>query len=56
VVDSCVSFERRWPWKLTSSLRPFDGLRRGLFLGWKLLCDAHASNKVPSTEKCSLDT
>jgi hypothetical protein len=27
----------------------------GSSLGLKLLCDAHAFNNVPSTEKCSLD-
>ena len=64
VVDSCVAFERFWPWKFASGLRPWSARRLvlsgGSWGGWsfglKLLCDAHASSRVPSTEKWSLET
>ena len=47
---ACVSFLRCWPWKLAPpSSSPLPSLGR------KLLCEAHASISVPSTEKCSSD-
>ena len=51
VRDACVSFVRVWPCQATSTLRPAGGSDGGPSLGLKLLCDAHASNSVPSTEK-----
>ncbi len=41
---------------LPVDVAPTGGPVGGPSLGLKLLCDAHASNSVPSTEKCSLDT
>src|SRR6266542_6054032 len=44
-----MSFLRCCPWKLAPpSSSPLPSLRR------KLLCEAHASIRVPSTEKCSV--
>ena len=55
VVEAWVWFERFCPWKSDSAFRPAGGSARGPSLGLKLLCDAHASSSVPSTEKCSLE-
>src|SRR6266699_270980 len=50
LVLACVSFLRCCPWKLAPpSSSPLPSLGR------KLLCEAHASMSVPSTEKCSSD-
>ena len=46
---------RRSPCQATSELRPAGGSLGGPSVGLKLLCDAHAFNKVPSTVKCSDD-
>ncbi len=59
VVDVWVAFDRFWPLKSTSALRPLNPLPSpppsvGLS-GLKLLFDAHACNKVPFTEKYSLE-
>ena len=51
--EPCVSFDRFWPWKFASALRPPP--RRRICptpsFGLKLFIDAHASISVPSTEK-----
>ena len=51
VVEAWVSLERVSPCQATSTLRPAGGSEGGPPLGLKLLWDAHASNRVPSTEK-----
>ncbi len=59
VADSWVSFDRFWPCHPTSLSRPFGPSPSESFsvrLGLNDLCDAHASNGVPSTEKWSDDT
>lgn len=56
VVEAWVWLVRFSPLKSTSTLRPAGPLgSAGRFLGLKLLCDAHASSSVPSTEKSSLE-
>jgi hypothetical protein len=55
VVETCVSFERFFLWKLRSPLRPGAGGSPEPSFGRKLFIDAQASISVPSSEKCSLD-
>jgi hypothetical protein len=58
VVLRCVSFERFWPRKSTAALRPppLGPFASGGCFGLKLFIDAQARIRVPSTEKCSLDS
>ena len=51
VVEAWVSFDRFSPCHCTSVLRPAGGSDGGPSFGLKLLCDAHAFNRVPSTVK-----
>ena len=50
---SMVSFERFWPWKSASALRPppCAGGSPEPYLGLTLFIEAQASISVPSTEK-----
>ena len=57
MVERCVRLLRGKPRKSTSLLRPPEMAGGGgPCLGLKLLCEAHASSRVPSTEKCSEET
>src|SRR5215472_7222524 len=55
VVEACVVFRRRSPWKSCAPLRPGPGGSPEPSFGRKLFGLAQASSSVSSTEKCSLD-
>jgi len=57
VVETCVSFDRFFPWKSASVLRPpLAGGSSDPCRGLKLFNEAHASISVPSTVKWSVDS